>query len=216
MANNYIPCGYYTFNVEGNIKTSSILHHPSFGSGVTIGRGYDMRDKKEYEIYKTLIASGISQHDANLIKKASALYGSRADKFVGSYNNLITPLTKEKQIALFKLSYPPLVIDTKRIYNNINPVTVSEKDIRYFNKTRENSKLHWNTTKWEDLNDLLIDMAIDLRYQGLYDPHVARVISKNDIEYLYDFIKNNSIIMGYERGRNRLGYLRGEFHYDSY
>ena len=54
--------GQYTFDAQGNEGGkyhSRKAHHPSENSGVTIGRGYDLREKHENQVRSDFTKAGI-------------------------------------------------------------------------------------------------------------------------------------------------------------
>lgn len=217
MANGYVPKGYYTFNVEGRLEETALMHVPDPNSGVTIGKGYDMKTKSERLIYTDLVGVGISDHDAKIIMKASTLYGAKAIKFKNENNKKITPLTKDQQIVLFeRFSYPPHLTDTKRLYNKFCPSKIMEKETLYYKNKRSRSELKWKGVSWDNLEDILIDIAVDLRYQGLFIESVIQLMSKNDIEYFTDYLSNSPTIQKYEKGRGRVRFIKGISRYEHY
>ena len=77
--------GQVTFDAEGEetaTRTSRDLEVPSDSSGVTIGRGYDMKERDADEIFRDMINAGVSEAVANKLKKASGLSGDTARAFI--------------------------------------------------------------------------------------------------------------------------------------
>lgn len=214
MANGYYPPGYFTFHAEGastNPATDS-LHFPKGESGVTIGPGYDLKNREKEDIYRDMITIGVSKEDANIIKEGSKKMYSDAQSFVDDNKNKIKKLTKAQKIMLFKLiwktAYYP---QTKNIYKNKVPKKVFEKDIEVFKKT--DSKLFWNKTSWDDLDDKILDIVVVLHYQGaLYKNHsIQYAVSKNDPLYLAECIAKFPKLVSYDTNRKRIPYLKGTF-----
>lgn len=57
--------GRFTYEHEGHnsgFYNSKRIHWPGSASGVTIGRGYDMRKRTRDAVINDLIAVGISRH----------------------------------------------------------------------------------------------------------------------------------------------------------
>lgn len=93
-----VPEGQVTFDAEGNDYIfpdyapkkapknadyfSRILHWPGDVSGVTIGRGYDMKLRTAGEIFTTLRRLGIEEYRAVLASNAAYLSGRQAKLFV--------------------------------------------------------------------------------------------------------------------------------------
>lgn len=214
MANGYYPPGYFTFHAEGastNPATNS-LHFPGGKSGVTIGPGYDMKRRTEQEIYQDMITIGISKEDAEIIKLGSKLMHENARKFVKDNQNKIKPLTKAQKIMLFKMiwnsTYYP---QAKNIYSKV-PKKVFEKDIDTLNI--KDSKESWDKTKWEDLDSKIIDIIVDLHYQGAFLKRISLqyASSKNDPNYFADCIACYDDLVAYDKkNRKRIPYLKGEY-----
>ena len=104
MANGDYPPGYFTFHAEGaSSSATDRLHWPSQYSGVTIGPGYDLKERTELEIYTDMISIGMSREDANIIKKGAGKKFREAEVFVKEFKNKIKPLNKIQKIALFTM-----------------------------------------------------------------------------------------------------------------
>jgi hypothetical protein len=79
--------GVFTFEAEGDDDPKSPqfsrkLHVFSNSSGVTIGRGYDMKDRSPSQIKKDLVAVGMKQYIADKFANAVNLTGSAAKKWI--------------------------------------------------------------------------------------------------------------------------------------
>ena len=208
MANGYKPTGEYTYVVEGHEAETSILHFPGFESGVTIGKGYDMGSRESSEIYNDMIFIGMKREDALIVSQASRLRHEKAKDFVKEYKNKIAKIDKSQKIKLFQKIWPEYIKEAKRLYDKfVSTDTVKEIDINSSSTTN----LTWKKTKWDDLKDKIQDVIIDLRYQGQLKKEVARAASKNDIEYLAKFIKDNSYLKQFELARRRVDYLHGKY-----
>ncbi len=68
---------------------SRILHHPSSDSGVTLGRGYDMKKRSAGSILYTLRQSGLEEYKAQICAKAAYLQGKQASDFIKVYGPLV-------------------------------------------------------------------------------------------------------------------------------
>ncbi|MCQ8279088.1 glycoside hydrolase family protein [Acetobacteraceae bacterium KSS8] len=80
---------------------SNTLHHPSAASGVTLGPGYDMKNKTVEQITKDLELIGIKAKVAEKIAGASHLAPDKIDKFIEDNRALInlTSLQQAKLLA---------------------------------------------------------------------------------------------------------------------
>ncbi|MCQ8897674.1 hypothetical protein NQT62_14630 [Limnobacter humi] len=156
--------GKLTFDSEGNEGGpyhSRSLHHPSFVSGVTLGRGYDMREKSSQMIESDLIRAGLEPVLAKLIAQASGLSGENARQFIKrpEFNNF--EISAVVQLKLFEIDYERHRLDAKRIWDS------SENQQRY------------GAGMWDELNPRIQDFIVDLRYQGLYSKSMRDRIQKS-------------------------------------
>ena len=90
---------------EGGPYHSRKLHVPSSASGLTIGRGYDLKTKSETTISLNLSAVFVDVKYANLLSKASRLHGGAAKKFIVENDLLDFEISAGSQLKLFKVSY---------------------------------------------------------------------------------------------------------------
>ena len=104
--------GKLTYNAEGNDIPSSpyysrVIHWPGNAlSGVTLGRGYDMGDRSESDVYNDMVMSGISHEQAAKISKGAGLKGVAARDFVALNKAKVGEITLEQQEKLFSIIYP--------------------------------------------------------------------------------------------------------------
>lgn len=87
-----VPVGQATFDAEG--KTSGALtlrpHYPRGASGVTIGRGYDMKDREPKQVKSELKAAGVSEAIATALSEGAG--ANDPGKFETEHSTLtITP-----------------------------------------------------------------------------------------------------------------------------
>lgn len=189
--------GQVTFNAEGNDIESSlyfsrVIHWPgNEGSGVTIGRGYDMGSREKASIYKDMIAAGVITSDATLLSNGASLKGTRAKKFVENQKNTIGKITHLQQVKLFKNIYPAYITRAKNNYN---------KWTNRFGNER---------TQWDNLDQPIRDILVDFVYQGFTrgaNPMAAGM--NNDYDELISYISQNPTMQLYEAGRHRVQYLQ--------
>ncbi|MED5524960.1 hypothetical protein [Gallaecimonas pentaromativorans] len=155
--------GALTWDAEGNeggYYHSRVFHVPSASSGLTIGRGYDMRDKTTATIVSDLTTAGIDTVKANLIGKAATKKGKTAEQFVYSNDLLDFEITAPQQLSLFKKTYQFMLDDVKRISAGASQVK------------------HYGTVDWDKTPQTVIDLLVDLRYRGDYTPATRRLIQK--------------------------------------
>lgn len=153
---------------------SRILHHPSIGSGVTIGRGYDMKKRSAGEILFTLRLAGIEEYKSQICAKASFLSGKKAASFIELYGPLVGEITHQQQIRLFELSYKEKKDYAKNVYNR------SVANIK-------------NALSWEQIELRIRDVFVDTIYQGNNTANEMAIIiakgqSRSDI---IDYLRND-------------------------
>ena len=76
-----------TFDAEGNDNPGSRyfsrkLHVPSAWSGITVGRGYDIKYKKKTVVLRDLRAIGLGGHYAKIIAGGVRKFGGKAKKYI--------------------------------------------------------------------------------------------------------------------------------------
>ena len=127
-----VPRGQFTFDAEGQEGGrfhSRKPHVPSEKSGLTIGRGYDMKEKTKKQIEDDLVAAGLAESMAKRYSHAAGLTGPRAQKFLDDHStsnllraardkglqetkvneyirdNMLDEITLDQQNKLFKATY---------------------------------------------------------------------------------------------------------------
>ncbi|WP_342325354.1 peptidoglycan-binding protein [Kosakonia sp. BYX6] len=159
-----VSIGQMTFDAEGSDYItavapfrqnsypffSRILHWPEVGgSGVTLGRGYDMGSRSSGEILSTLRQAGIEEYKAQLCAKAAGLKNREASQFVGVYGPFVGEITHQQQIRLFEISYREKIEYSKGVYS------------RQVRRLRIINALAWNS-----LDPAIRDSFIDTLFQG--------------------------------------------------
>ncbi|MEG7363457.1 hypothetical protein [Pseudomonas citronellolis] len=189
--------GQVTFDAEGNdipgnLYFSRRLHWPGGASGVTLGRGYDMKQRTPTTVYADLIAAGVEPSAAQNFSQGAQLSGHAARDFVNNNRETYGVISRKAQRILFEdITYPRYETAAKTRYTN---GTAGET----------------NATPWESLNDRIRDIAVDLTYQqgSIWDRQLPH-ISSNDAEALAEYIRNTPELSQYEGGRQRARYLTG-------
>lgn len=172
---------------EGGVYHSRCFTVPSASSGLTIGRGYDMKEKTQKKISEDMTAIGLTQTQADTIKKAAGLSGTTAGFFVVENDLLDFQLTPDQQLALFKISYDGLVKDVKRI--SADAANVSE----------------YGSVDWENLNSIIKDITVDLRFRGDYTKtsrkNIQKSIADNDLKEFKKQLKDSTKWSGVPQDR---------------
>lgn len=186
-----VPRGQFTFNAEGKDNPHSpyfsrVLCWPGKDSGVTIGRGYDMKRRSKDEIFTTLKQANIDADIAQIMSGGSHLMGASASHFVHKNKEACGVITRTQQVNLFNNVYTFYYNDTKRIYN------------RYKSKDGH---------AWDSLNPRISTIMVDMRFQGVFNYTQVPFFEKNNIQSIIHLIIDSKL-RSYEEGRNRVGYLK--------
>ena len=174
--------GQLTFDAEG-LETrgqyfSRVPHVPGSSSGVTIGRGYDMKERSRNEIVEDLTNAGVSMDRAEQLAECRGLSGQAARNYLVDNNLSDLEITPTEQKALFSQTYQELEGDVIRICNK--PDVVAK----------------YGETDWENLNSTIKDIVVDLRYRGDYTgatrERVQPTLVSNDLIALQDVIADRN------------------------
>lgn len=165
--------GQITFDCEGNeggTYHSRELHVPTSTSGLTIGRGYDMKERTQHTIISDLTLAGVSAEDAKKIAKAAHLSGKEAKNFITDNELGDFEISSDTQVKLFERAYQDAEKDVKRISRKADVVEA------------------YGSTDWDALDPVIKDLLVDLRFRGDYTGSSRKSIQKhvadNDLEAL--------------------------------
>jgi hypothetical protein len=152
-----VPMGQLTFDAEGVENERSRYHSrrphiPGPWSGVTIGRGYDMRDRSKEAIFDDLRQAGVPVRNARKLSACAGYQGRAAKAYVAEQNLAGVSITAQAQYHLFLSTYQELAGDVIRICEKSDVIA------------------KYGATAWDGLAPVLRDMVIDLRYRGDYTP----------------------------------------------
>lgn len=151
-----VDAGQLTFDAEGMEQRGRYFsrnpHVPTDSSGVTLGRGYDMRDKTPAGINADLTACGLDPAAASQFAKAAGLSGAAGKSFIVQQNLSNFEITPGQQKLLFALTYQQMVGDVLRICQKPDLVA------------------RYGATDWAALPAKVRDLVVDLRYRGDYTP----------------------------------------------
>ena len=150
---------------EGGPSHSRVPHWPGGASGVTVGRGYDMRHRTETQVKADLIAAGVSEATAALLAKGAGLTGDAAKKFVK--DNKALEITLAQQQKLFEMVYPGYEAEVKRISEKADVVK------------------KYGATDWAKLDPAIKTLLSDLIFRGDYTTEsrtfLQALVSANDV-----------------------------------
>ncbi len=137
-------------------------------SGVTLGKGYDMKEKSVEKIKTDLTSAGLTSEQAELLSKASKLHGHAAREFVKKTDVQKIEITEDQEIKLFNISYVGLRDDVRRICEKAD---VTAK---------------YGACNWNNVDAGIREYVVDLRYRGDYTPAIRRLIQKAIVSNDYD------------------------------
>jgi hypothetical protein len=162
--------------MEGGPYHSRVLHVPGESSGLTIGRGYDMKERTTAGIVQDLSACGVSAADAATIAKAAGLAGSAARKFIQDNQLGKFEISPSGQKALFLISYARIKSDVERICAKPDVVAA------------------YGACDWTKIDQAIVDILVDLRFRGDYNGTsralLQKLVSGNDLTGLTKAMKN--------------------------
>lgn len=156
--------GKITFESEGNeggLYHSRKLHVPTGTSGLTIGRGYDMKKKSPAKIIQDLTAAGIDIKDATTIAKASRLSGQSAKNFIKTNKLENFEITQQQQVKLFETTYKEEEAETKRLC------------------TKPDVTQKFGTCNWTTLDPAMKQILVDLKFRGDYTADIRDILQKH-------------------------------------
>lgn len=146
---------------EGGFFHSRTLHVPSATSGLTIGRGYDMKLKNAVKINRDLMAAGLSQKDAVLLSKAAGLSGPSAKSFITTHKLEKFEITQQAQVKLFEISYKEEEAETKRLC------------------TKADVEAKYGKCNWVALDSAIKQILVDLKFRGDYTGGTRKILQKH-------------------------------------
>ncbi len=180
---------------EGGPYHSRKFHMPSINSGLTIGRGYDMKDKNAVQIKNDLVKSGIDAIASTIISKAAGKKGNQAELFIIDKDLLDFEISAITQLKLFNIIYKELEDDVKRICRKSDTV------------------LEYGKVDWDNLNKAIKTVLVDLRYRGDYTSSsrikIQQHVSNNDLIKFKEVINEAENWVGVPdlRKKQRIAYL---------
>lgn len=185
---DFTPGQLLTYNAEGKTyKQTDHLHWPGGKSGVTLGKGYDMGMRTEAQVKADLMRAGVDEARATLLASGAGLKSSDAAGYVMAHSGDAT-ISPAEQDRLFRLSYAQKEHEAKGVYTRaIRGVP--------------------GAVSWDDLNPSIRAVATDFTYQGTNHAQM-RALSQNDSNTAIQYIQNHPELMQYEKGRNRINFLR--------
>jgi hypothetical protein len=171
--------GKLTFDAEGKEGGpfhSRKPHVPTDNSGLTIGRGYDLKKRSPKRAFEDLKAAGLPEATAKLYAGAAGLSGQKAKEYIKSHN--LPEITRLQQKNLFEISYAEAETDVKRICAKADVVK------------------KYGNADWEKLDPAIKALLVDLRFRGDYTPTsrqlLQRKVAANDPKGFAEVIINRA------------------------
>lgn len=174
---------------EGGPFHSRRLHVPSGASGLTIGRGYDCKQKTSAQIKQDLLDAGFETTVAMKLSAAAGKYGNSAVRFIIDNDLLDFEVTLNQQLNLFKIIYQKLESELIRISS-------VKSNIEEFGEV-----------KWNEIDNTIKDLIVDLIFRGDYTKrtriHIQKHIAKNDLNALCEALESDELKTGIPADRIR-------------
>lgn len=176
--------GLLTFEAEGTeggVYHSRKLHVPSESSGLTLGRGYDMRHRTSRQIRQELVQAGVAQDEAETLSAAAGLFGSTARQFVKDQSLEMFQISQQAQLRLFEIAYQQEEAEARRLCTKAD---VTER---------------YGICGWESLHPAIRDVVVDLKFRGDYAAperkHLQSAIVDNDPERFLELLQDTDFWM---------------------
>lgn len=162
--------GQLTFDSEGQEGGpyhSRKLHYPGGASGVTLGRGYDLKERNSASIVHDLMSAGVGSDNARAIAKGALKSGQSASAFVKDLDALKIEITPQAQVKLFEIAYEQKADYTQHL------------------ATKDDVTKKYGKTDWAKLNPAIREALVDLTFRGDYDGSTREFLQssvvKNDL-----------------------------------
>lgn len=156
--------GSLTFDAEGQEGGpfhSRRLHVPGATSGVTLGRGYDMKMRSQAAVRRDLVAAGLDPEEAARLCKGARLSGEDARAFIANNGLAGFEISEDVQLRLFEIEYERMMGDTRRLATKADVVA------------------RYGPTDWDALDPVIRDVLVDLRYRGDYTGTTRRFLQRH-------------------------------------
>jgi hypothetical protein len=146
---------------EGGPFHSRVLHVPTASSGLTLGRGYDMKERSKSEVRDHMLAIGLRSEIAALLSQAAGRSGAGAEEFIAENDLEDFEIDGDQQRRLFEIVYVELEADARRLATKPDVVRA------------------YVACDWEALDPAIREVLIDLRFRGDYTPGCRRILQRH-------------------------------------
>lgn len=164
--------GKYTWDGEGYVskpERTLVPHHPSDNSGVTIGRGYDMKSRTAKQIIRELTRAGVSEEVAERFSECAGKSSEDADELVGRLRAEGVGITYEQERNLFDQTYAWYFQNVKEVtqrhaheYGDLDMSQVPNGVWEFL------TDLHYQGKYGEKTRDSLMPALIDSAQDGVW------------------------------------------------
>lgn len=170
---------------------SRVLHWPGGNSGVTLGRGFDMKLRSTGEIHSMLRQAGLEEHKAVICSRAAGLSGRAAEQFVTVFGPMVGEITHQQQIQLFEMAWHTKIHYARGVYLR-HSADIAQR------------------LPWEQIDGKIKDIFIDTLYQGNRNAGImAKIIAQgSNREKIIQHLKDNNYYQMNARNRARVEYLK--------
>ncbi len=145
---------------EGGKYHSRKLHVPGDTSGLTLGRGYDMKMRNKNQIISDLVRAGVDKEKATLIAGGAHLEGKKAREYIKKNNLENFEINSLSQIKLFERSYDHEEAEVLRISKKPDVVKA------------------YGALDWKKTDPAIKDLLVDLKFRGDYTGHTRALVQK--------------------------------------
>lgn len=161
---------------EGGKFHSRKPYVPSGASGLTIGRGYDLKHRNAGQVTNDLIAAGVDLASAKRIAAAHGKTGDAARNFIAENRLYEVEISPAAQKLLFERTYRSEEAEARRL------------------ATKPDVTKIYGATDWDKLHPAIREMLVDLKFRGDYGPTartvIQRSVARNDLDAFAALLSN--------------------------
>jgi hypothetical protein len=153
---------------EGLGPETLTIHWPAGASGVTIGYGYDMKERSAEDIIANLTEAGISRENATSLAGGAGLEGAAAQRWVAA--NRRQPwatITSEQRAALFRQLFPAYRARARNLATDRTPTRGSAR-VNAASRDPQTLQYVIPRERWDALHPGVIELLTDMTYSGAY------------------------------------------------
>ena len=149
---------------EGGRGHSRVLRVPAARCGLTLGRGYDLRNRIRVEVQKQLAQAGVDPSASTVLGGGVRLQGQAAEGFIVGSDLLDFELSPPCQLRLFEIAYAEAEVGVQEIC--ARPDVVSA----------------FGAVNLAQLDPRIKEVLIDLHYRGDYTRQARSLIQHSVVQ----------------------------------